>query len=160
MELCNIPLVAMVAGWMRLREVELLVYQQVRKLISDHYKFRVADESYQQEDGQSKISKKDKMKKFKDYLYNHTKPYRIVFTDQEGRCSLCCKIQKSQIQSNEEDFTCEGCELDPDTPVFWQIRPYQARICVDWLSMDSFVKPYISEHSSYSATKAARKNSV
>lgn len=100
MELCNIPLVTMVSGWMRLREVELLVYQQVRHLIADPYKFRLADESYQQEDGQSKISKKDKMKKFKDYLYNHTKPYRIVFTDHEGRCSLCCKIQKSQIQPN------------------------------------------------------------
>jgi hypothetical protein len=43
MELCNIPLVAMVAGWMRLREVELLVYQQVRQLIADPYKFRLAD---------------------------------------------------------------------------------------------------------------------
>ena len=99
MELCNIPLVVMVAGWMRLREVELFVYQQIRQLIADPFKFKLVEGGgYQQEDGQSKISKKDKMKKFKEYLYNNAKPYRLVFTDHEGRCSVCCKVQKSQVE--------------------------------------------------------------
>jgi hypothetical protein len=90
----------MVAGWMRLREVELFVYQQVRQLIADPFKFKLAEGGYQQEDGQSKISKKEKMKKFKEYLYNHAKPYRLVFTDHEGRCSVCCKIQKSHVEDS------------------------------------------------------------
>ena len=160
MELCNIPLVVMVAGWMRTKEVELLVYQQVRHLIADNYKFKIAEDGYQLEEGQSKINKKEKMKKFKEYLYNRNKPYRITFTDLEGRCSVCCKIQKSEVCENEEEFICEGCELDPETPVYWQIRPYQSRVCVDWYSLDSFVKPEITEHNSYTITKAARKNSV
>lgn len=81
MELCNIPLVMMVAAWMRVREVELLLYQQVRHLIADPYKFRIAEDGSLLEEGQQKLGKKDKFRKFKDYLYNHAKPYRIVFTD-------------------------------------------------------------------------------
>ena len=40
------------------------------------------------------MNKKDKMKKFKEYLFKN-KPYQLKFTDQEGRCVFCCKIQKS-----------------------------------------------------------------
>lgn len=144
---------------MRMKEVELIVYQQVRQLISDNYKFKIGDEE-QQEEGQTKIGKKEKIKKFKDYLYNSTKPYKVIFTDLEGRCSSCCKIQKSRICDNEEEFICEGCELNTEEPIFWQIRPYQARICVDWIGVDCFTKPYIADHSSYTTTRAARKNTV
>lgn len=37
----------MVAGWMRTKEVELLVYQQVRHMIADNYKFKISEDGYQ-----------------------------------------------------------------------------------------------------------------
>ncbi len=40
-----------------MKEVELLVYQQVRHLIADNYKFKIGEEG-SQEDGQTKINKK------------------------------------------------------------------------------------------------------
>ena len=36
------------------------------------------------------------MKKFKEYLAKG-KPYQLKFTDQEGRCAICCKIQKTMV---------------------------------------------------------------
>lgn len=52
------------------------------------------------------------MKKFKDYLFNNGKPYKLIFTDLEGRCSFCCKIQKSELNHNEKDFICSGCPIN------------------------------------------------
>lgn len=43
------PFIIMISSWMRLKELELIVYQQVRGLIHDDYKFRVAEESYSPE---------------------------------------------------------------------------------------------------------------
>ena len=54
------------------------------------------------------MAKKEEMKKFKEYLDKY-KPYRLKFTDQEGRCIICCKIQKSFVLEGEEEFVCEGC---------------------------------------------------
>ena len=103
MDLCNQPFILVCASWMRLREIELLVYQQVREQIAAEGRFRIAES----ESG-GKMAKKEKMKKFKEYLGKY-KPYRLKFTDQEGRCIICCKIQKSFVLEGEEEFVCEGC---------------------------------------------------
>jgi len=50
---------------MRMKELELLIYQQIRTLIHDDYKFNIIEEGYSSEEGLSKINKKEKMKKFK-----------------------------------------------------------------------------------------------
>jgi hypothetical protein len=100
MELCSQPFVLVVASWMRLREIELLVYQQVRHQIAAEGRFRILET-----DSSAKMSKKDKARKFKDYL-SRSKPYQLRFTDQEGRCALCCKLQKSYVLESEEDFVC------------------------------------------------------
>lgn len=39
MELCNLPLVLVIGSWMRVREVSLLVYQQIRGFIAESYRF-------------------------------------------------------------------------------------------------------------------------
>ena len=48
----------MIGSWMRMKEVELLVYQQVRHLIADNYKFKIGEDGCQLEEGQSKMNKK------------------------------------------------------------------------------------------------------
>lgn len=53
MELCSQPFILVLASWMRLREVELLVYQQVREQIAGDCRFRV-----EEGEGGTKIPKK------------------------------------------------------------------------------------------------------
>jgi len=59
------PFVIIITSWMRMKELELLIYQQIRTLIHDDYKFNIIEEGYSSEEGLSKINKKEKMKKFK-----------------------------------------------------------------------------------------------
>ena len=137
MEICNQPFIVVVASWMRLREIEVLVYQQLRDQIYTEGRFRIMET-----ENSAKITKKEKLKRFKEYITKH-KPYQLRFTDQEGRCGLCCKIQKSMVLKGEAEFVCNGCEdkLDPDEPIFWMLRPYQLKICIDWDSSLSFTAP-------------------
>jgi len=154
MELVNLPFVLMVANWMRMREVELLVYQQVKDQIELGGRFRM-DESES-----AKVGKKERIKKFKEYLSKY-KPYTIRFTDQEGRCAFCYKLQKEKVFPNEEEFTCEGNEdINPEEPIFWTLKPYQIRICIDWKSPFEFRMPQPNDHLSVSEVYAARKDSV
>ena len=76
MEFCNQPFIVVCASWMRLREVELLIYQQIRDQIATEGRFRIGES----ESG-GKLGKKDKMKRFKEYLAKN-KPYQLKFTDQ------------------------------------------------------------------------------
>ena len=71
----------MIANWMRLKELEIIVYQQLKGLITDQCLFKVEGMNTHYSDGQMKIGKKEKIKKFKEYLYEEKKPYRLVFTD-------------------------------------------------------------------------------
>ena len=52
MELCGMPLILVVTNWMRLKELELMVFQQVRHLLSDKYSFKASEDllSSQQEE--------------------------------------------------------------------------------------------------------------
>lgn len=72
MEVCNLPLITTLAGWMRMKEIQMLIYQHVRAYIADPFKFKVdnSKDLYSIEEnvineGKSKAGKMEKMKKFR-----------------------------------------------------------------------------------------------
>jgi hypothetical protein len=87
--------------------------------------------------------------KFKEYLNSESFPYKIHFTDGDGRCAICFKFLKSLVFKGESDSFCEGCPLSQADPIVWQIKVSDLIVCIDWKKIDCTKKDIIRDHSSY-----------
>ena len=126
MKLCNIPLLVCLTSWMRWREFNYLVFLQVKRFISQGYKFNKT--------GHAQETNKANLSRFKEYLQGKNFPYTLNLVDYRGHCAICYKFVKTIIQKRESESYCEGCKVNAKEPICWQLRVTDLMIAVDWVS--------------------------
>jgi hypothetical protein len=101
-----------------------------------------------------------KVKKFKEYLYGKNLPYKLNFMNENGHCLICYKFVKSVINKGESEQYCQGCSLNLEEPICWQIMSNDLVVAVDWKNPWCYKTNVFRNHSSFLNMSGKRRKDI